>query len=168
MRYLTTIIYLVFLLLAVACTPFIKEPQVTVKSANITSIDQTGFNLDIFLAVKNQNMFDISLLGYKYELQIMALPIASGGQQQLTLFPSGKEVNIIIPARLKYIDLLEIIKRLPNPTKFPYRINATLKINSPLGNIELPVSKESSFAIPDKYFPDTYIKQLFGIIGNLP
>lgn len=162
---LITLCILAFLL--TACTVFVKDPQVAIKRTNILALDTAGFDVECYLGVKNPNSFDISLLGYTYDLQVMALPLAAGGLQQTVVFPAGGETDLRLPVRIKYSDLLEILKRRPDPDKIPYRLEARLHLGTPLGEMIIPVVSDSTLSLPEAYRPGTYLDRIRDLLRDL-
>lgn len=154
-------------LLLTACTAFVKAPQVAVKRTNIVGLDTTGFDMECYLGVKNPNSFDISLLGYTYDLQVMALPLAAGGLQQTVAFPAGGETELRLPVRIRYNDLIAILKRRPDPDKIPYRLEARLHLGTPLGEMIIPVVSDSTLSLPEAYRPGTYLDRIGDLLRGL-
>ncbi|NVN92282.1 MAG: LEA type 2 family protein [Desulfuromonadales bacterium] len=154
------------LMLICGCSLLVKEPQVTVTQTSIIGLDTAGADIECALAISNPNSFDLTLLGYTYDLRVMTLPLASGGIQEPLAIPAGKLTDMRLPIRLKYGDLLEILKRHPDPDQVPYRIQARLHLSTPLGNVCIPVDRSETFKIPEKYQPGYYLKQLLGAISS--
>jgi LEA14-like dessication related protein len=142
------------------CASFIQLPDVTLKDAGVIGLDTSGIDVEFSLGVTNPNSFDLSLLGYTFDLRVMDLPFSSGGKQETIRFPAGEETGIRLPVRLKYGDLLEIIKRSPDPDRIPYRLNSLLHLDTPLGTMTLPVERSAFMAIPEKYRPASMIRRL--------
>jgi LEA14-like dessication related protein len=150
---------LLFILLA-GCTMFVKDPVVTVKDLNVVSLDGGGAGMELYLNVKNTNSFDVSLLGYSYDLKVMAFPLAKGGGREEIKFPSGTATDLRIPIRVSYGDLLEILKRKPNPDSIPYQLSAGLDLETPLGHLTVPVNRNGTYAVPKQYRPSSLLNQL--------
>lgn len=148
---------LLLLLITAGCASLIQEPQVALKRSNIIGLDTAGVDLEFYLGITNPNSFDLSLLGYTYDLRVMTLPLAASGLQGAILIPADRETDMRLPVRVKFGDLLEILKRHPDPDKIPYQINARLHIKSPLGEMVIPVEMDGSFALPEKYRPSFYL-----------
>src|SRR6266545_3970991 len=147
-------ILLVFLVLLISgCSVPVTNPEVTVIKTNLIGLDTSGFELEFLLQVQNPNSFAVTLNGYNYNLQVMALPIAKGGGRDKTEFKANSSTDIRIPVRVEYSDLVEIIKRLPDPERIPYRLNAGLELDTPVGEMLLPLDKSATFAIPQEYRP---------------
>lgn len=142
------------------CASLVKTPHVTVHSANIVSVDTSGFDIELLVGVENRNSFDVSLLGYTYDLQVMSVPFSSGGLQKGVLFPAGQTVDIRLPFRFLHSDLLGILKRKPDLDHIPYSIDARLNLDTPVGELAVPVKKSDTFSVPASYRPGTYFKRL--------
>jgi LEA14-like dessication related protein len=152
--------FLCMLLLIPGCATFVQEPRVTLVQTSLVGVDTSGVELEFYLDIANPNAFDLSLLSYTYNLKIMTLPLSSGGKQDTVLFSAGKNTGIRLPVRLKYNDLLEIIKRQPDPDKIPYRMDARLFVDTPLGEMVIPVEKDATLSIPQKYRPSKFLNNL--------
>ena len=151
-----------FLLLALVsgCSSFIQEPRIAIKGTSLVGLDSSGIDVEFYLGISNPNIFDLSLLGYTYDLHVMTLPLLTGGTQQSVIFPAGKETDMCLPVHLKFSDLLEIIKRQPDLNKLPYRMNARLHIKYPLGEMVIPVEKNDTLNVPERYRPVAAINRL--------
>jgi LEA14-like dessication related protein len=150
----------VMLLLISGCASLVQEPRVAIKQTNIVGLDTAGADLEFYLGITNPNSFDLSLLGYTYDLQVLTLPLAAGGSQEALPIPAGRETDMRLPVRIKYGNLLEILKRRPDPDRIPYRMNARLHIKTSLGEMVIPIEKNSFFALPEKYRPSHYLDLL--------
>jgi LEA14-like dessication related protein len=159
-------LFLLIVLLS-GCAALVQEPRVALKEANMRGLDASGVDLELLLDITNPNPFDVSLLGYTFDLNVLTLPLSSGETQVPTLFPAGKETELRIPVRLKYVDLLEIIKRAPDPDKVPYQLNSILHLKTPLGGMSVPVAKSAVLVIPEPYRPAAYINRLRDALRGL-
>jgi len=160
------LVVLLQLLLICGCSLLVKEPQVTVTRTNIIGLDTAGADIECTLAVSNPNSYDLTLLGYTYDLRIMTLPLASGGLQEPTTIPADRQTDIRLPVRIKYSDLLEILKRRPDPDRIPYQIQARLQIGTPLGEMLIPVNVSNTFKIPESYQPAYLLNKLLNIVTS--
>ena len=149
------------------CASLVKAPQVTVRSTNIVSVDTSGFDIELLIGVENKNSFDVSLLGYTYDLQVMAVPFSSGGLQKGALFPAGQTVDIRLPFRVHHSDLLGILKRRPDLDRVPYSVDARLNLDTPVGELTIPLKKSDTVSVPAAYRPGTYFKRLLQPLKEL-
>jgi LEA14-like dessication related protein len=157
---------LVFLLLS-GCTMFVAEPTVTVQRATIMNLDTRGVDLEFLLAVHNPNSFEITLNGYHYDLRVVTLPVARGGSRERVEFRGKGTTDIRLPVRIEYKDLLSIMKHRPDPDKIPYRLQADLDVETPVGQLLIPIDKTDAFAVPDHYRPFFYLKEIPEFVRQL-
>jgi LEA14-like dessication related protein len=159
-RLLMSLCALVALLCNSGCAALVKEPHITVQATDVVSVDTGGFDIELLVEVTNPNSFDITLHGYTFDLQVLAVPFASGGLHKAVRFPAGETISTRLPFRVHHNELLGIIKRKPDLDRIPYELNARLAIDTPLGEHTVPISKKDTFSVPASYRPDTYLKRL--------
>jgi LEA14-like dessication related protein len=159
-RYFKFLFLLVVVLFSVSCATFIKEPKAFIKRVNVVSLDAAGVDIEFYLGISNPNSFDLSLLGYTYDLKVMDLPLASGGLQESILFKSGSETDVRLPVRLKLADMIEVLKRRPDPDRIPYKMNAILKMSTFAGEMTIPLESNATFSVPEKYRPNYYLDRM--------
>jgi LEA14-like dessication related protein len=166
LKSLKHIILLLLLVSLTACTALVKEPVVSVKDLNVVSLDSAGAGMELYLGVTNPNSYEITLKGYSYDLKVMALPLAKGGAREEIRFPANAETDVRIPIRLSYADLLEILKRKPNPDAVPYQLAAGLDVETPVGHLTVPVNRTGTYAIPKQYRPSGILNKLSDIFAR--
>jgi LEA14-like dessication related protein len=149
------------------CSAIIQPPRITIKATNLVGLDTSGIDVEFYLGISNPNSFDLSLLGYTYDLRIMTLPFTSGGAQETIIFPSGKETDMRLPVHLKFSSLLEIIKRQPDLDKLPYRMSARLHVKHLLGEMVIPVEKSDTLAVPEQYRPGAAVERLRDLLHRI-
>jgi LEA14-like dessication related protein len=159
---------ILIVLTCAGCSVLVQEPRISVSSTSITGIDTSGIELEFSLAVENPNPFDLALQGYTFDLQVMSLPFSHGGNPFKFVFPAGKQSQMQLPMRVSYGDLIEIIKRRPDLDKIPYQMDARLNIETPAGELILPVKKSDLISVPESYRPGTYLKRLLQPLLELP
>lgn len=151
-----------FLLLVIiicsGCSLFVAKPEIAVKSVNITGVDREGIEMDFLLSLTNPNSYSLELKGYNYNLLVLALPLAKGENHEVVEFNGNTTTDFRLPVRITFHDLMEILKRRPDPEQIPYRLTAGLDLQTPLGAVAIPVDKSGTFAVPQKYRPDVILK----------
>jgi LEA14-like dessication related protein len=159
LRHCLAAVFLLIVMLS-GCASLVQAPRVTLKETSMVGLDTSGIDIEFLLGITNPNSFDLSLLGYTYDLQVLALPLSTGGMQETILFPAGKETGMRLPVRLKFADLLKIINRSPDPDNIPYQLNTMLHLKTPLGEMAVPVEKSALLAIPEQYRPAAFTNRL--------
>ncbi len=156
-----------FLLFFTGCAMFVAEPTVTVQRTNLINLDSRGVDLEFLLAIQNPNSFAVTLNGYHYDLQVLTLPVARGGAREPVELRGKGTTDFRLPVRLEYKDLIAILKRRPDPDKIPYRLQAGLDMETPVGQFLVPIDKADSFAVPDQYRPSFYLKEVPELLRSL-
>lgn len=160
MRYQMAVLAILALVTITGCASFVRDPHLTVRSTDVVSVDTAGFDIELLIGVENPNGFDVSLQSYTYDLQIMSVPFSSGGLQKGFVFPSGQLVDIRLPFRVHYDDLLGVVKRRPDLDRIPYTLDARLNLKTPFGDLIIPVKKSGNISVPEAYRPGTYLKRI--------
>ncbi len=155
------------MLLLSACTAFVTKPEVTLKDIKLVGLNQEGLDVDIYLSVYNPNSFDLHLQDYRYDLKIMSLPLAQGNSRTTHDFYSKSASDLLIPAKIPYNGLTEVLKRRPNPDAVPYQLHAEMTIGSAIGNFSVPVNKSGAFRIPKEYQPKNVLFRIGDFINGL-
>ena len=167
-RFVRLIAGLCLLLCCAGCSSFVKEPQVVVRKVAIVGLDTSGVDVEFQLTVTNPNMFDISLLGYSYDLKVLTLPLANGGRQETIQFPAGRDTDLLLPLRVNHSSLVNILKRRPDPDRIPYQLQALLSISTPAGEMSLPVEKNDTFSLPERYRPSVWLDRIIDSVKQFP
>lgn len=147
------------LLLLAACSMIVEKPKVNLSDVRFAGLDGDGVTIDFLLTVTNPNSFDLPLNGYSYTVHMMALPLARGDSKDSVIFPGKTATDMLIPARLKYSDVLQILRRRPGLNEIPYQLTADLAVGTPIGDITVPVRKSGVVAVPEKYRPGTLLRK---------
>jgi len=158
---LRKIVLLLLLLVGLTgCTKFVTAPVVTVRDLSVVSLDGAGAGMELLLTVKNPNSYDVTLLGYSYDLKVMSLPLAKGGAREEIKFAADSETDLRIPIKVSYGDLLEMFKRRLDPDRIPYQLMAGLDLETPLGQLTVPVKRSGTYAVPQQYRPTAMLDKL--------
>lgn len=152
------------LLLATSCSMIVEKPQVNLTDVRIAGLDSEGVSIDFLLTVNNPNSFDLPLKGYVYDVRLMALPLARGESRDSVTFGGKSATEMLIPVRIAYSDVMEILKRRPGLKEIPYQLNANLDMGTPIGSFKVPVSKGGVLSVPEQYRPVNLLRQLNGLL----
>jgi len=136
------------LLFLTGCSLFFTKPSVTFRELKVIDIDSRGMTLALLLNVNNPNSYEIRLDGYNFTMKILDLPLASGEQKAVVQFPGQKATDVLVPMRVTYGNVLDIVMKRPNPTSIPYQLEAGLDIVTPVGTLNFPVTTSGTIAVP--------------------
>ena len=161
--------YLLFILLILlsACTAFIPKPEVSVKDVKLSGVNSGGVTLDVYLSVNNTSSYELKMKSYNYDAKIMALPMAMGSSTEPYYFYAKTATDVLIPVKISYNDLLEILKRRPDPDAIPYQFHADLVVETSLGDMSIPVNKSGTIAVPRQLLPANIYKKIGDLLNGL-
>ncbi len=160
-------LFFLVMIFLTACTGMVTKPEVTLKDVKLAGIGPQGVSLDFYLQVNNPNSVDLKLKDYSYDVKIMSLPFAHGSSRQSYDFYAKSTTDLLIPVQIPYTDLLEILRRLPDPNAIPYQLHANLTMGTTLGSMAVPVTTSGTIAIPQKYRPQHALKKIGDFLKGL-
>lgn len=161
-----TFILLMLSLLVAGCSLLVRSPEVTVREVSLLGLDNDGVTIEFRLAVSNPNPFALELKGYRYSLDVYALPFAKAEGRETITFPGHGEAEVRLPVRIGYRNLAELLKRHPDPDNVPYRLSAGFEVGTPFGTTTVPVEKNGAFAIPKRLRPDYFLHRLSELVNG--
>lgn len=157
------VLLLMLLLVVVAlggCSLLYKKPTVTIGDIRVSDFSSEGLKLDVELMVQNPNSFGITVHGYRYNLALNGIPFSSGNQlRDVTLLPSAT-TSVRLPAAIPYAAILQLVSKQLDYDRVPYEIEGDLDVSTSFTTRRIPVKSSGTFAIPKRYRPDRYMRQL--------
>jgi LEA14-like dessication related protein len=142
------------------CSLFVTKPQVAVKAVNIAGINRGGVQLEFLIAFTNPNSYNLKLMGYSYSLFVSVLPLAKGENREVVEFAGNATTDVKLPVKITFQELLKILNNRPDFDHIPYQLKADLDLQAPFGRIAIPVNKNGTFAVPRRYQPSHFLKQI--------
>lgn len=161
-----TLFFLTLSLLVAGCSLLIRTPEVNVRDVSLLGLDDSGATIEFRLAVSNPNPFALELKGYRYNLDVCALPFAKAEGRDTITFPGHGVAEVRLPVRIGYRNLVELLKRHPDPDNVPYRLSAGFEVGTPFGTTTVPVVKSGAFAIPKRLRPDYFLHKLSELVNG--
>ncbi len=152
--------------LLTGCSLLFASPDVFVRDVSVVGVDSKGLDVELFLAVTNPNSYDLKLLGYNYDFKIMSLQLAKGGARESFELRGGTTTDLRLPVRVTFSNLYELLKRGPDPDKIPYSLDAGLEVDSPIGTHAVPVVKNGTLKVPERYRPSSFLKQIRNLVDE--
>jgi LEA14-like dessication related protein len=154
-------------LMLTCCSLFFRNPEITVTDITLSGPRDGGVTIEFHLAVRNPNSYDVTLQGYRYNLEIATVPVAQAEVRDTINFPGKAVTDVLLPVRISFISIIELLQRRLDPEKIPYRLSAGFDMATPLGAISVPVEKSGIFAIPKQFRPDQFLRKLSDIIRQV-
>ncbi len=149
------------------CATLVAKPEVTLKNVKFAGLDSKDIGIDVYLSVHNPNSFDLSLTDYSYDLNVVSLPLARGSAKTSYDFYANSTTDVVVPVKIPYGSLVEILKRTPNPDSIPYRVHAELTIGRGIAFMTVPVTKSGTFAVPGELYSSMIRKKIGDFLKGL-
>lgn len=157
---MTRLVTLLLLFLLTGCASVMTAPTVQLTQLKPVAIDSTGLVIAVELLITNPNRFDLTLLHYVYTMEVAGVPLGTGQDQRPTIFSAGQDTVVVIPARIRHRDLLNLLQQQPDLDLISYRLTANLQVDSPLGERMIAVDHPGRFSIPERYRPNGILNVL--------
>lgn len=140
-------------LLLTACTLAIREPEVRVARVGLTALGFTGGTVEIVLEVSNPNGFDLEARSFRYALAFPEpapdgdttwIPLTEEERRDTVLVPAGDTafVPVRLPFELETVGLAA--GRLLRRGELGYRFSGTVRLQTPLGGVDVPFERRGS------------------------
>jgi LEA14-like dessication related protein len=142
------------------CSLPVAKPEVAVKSVTLAGVERKGVRLVFLLAVTNPNSCKLTLTGYSYDLLASAMPLAQGESREAMEFAGNAAMDVRLPVKVSFHDLLQAIRKSPDPDHIPYRLKAMLDLQTPFGPLAVPLDKQGTFSVPSRYQPSRIMQQI--------
>lgn len=143
------------LLLLAGCSLAIREPEVRVARVGLTSLGFTGGTVEVVLQVSNPNGFDLEARAFRYALAFPE-PAPDGDTTWVPLTEEERRDTVLVPARdTAFVPLrlpfeLQTVGlaagRLLRQGELGYRFSGTVRLQTPLGGVEVPFERRGSIA----------------------
>lgn len=120
---------------------FTTKPQVQSVTVVVDSFDLRTITLRFDVELLNPGDGEMNVAGYEYELQIEGRSFTAGTSRNgFVLAPRGT-ARVSVPVTLAPADLQRTLSTLKNRREVSYRLAVTLLINTPLGVVQFPLTK---------------------------
>jgi len=107
----------------------LKSPRVEMKDISLTSIDFSGAQVSITLAVHNPNAIDIEVESIQYSLVLNNVPVKKGVIRQKERFPAQQRREVMVPVAVTYDEHLpELLSALNSANASTYEISGSVQL----------------------------------------
>jgi len=132
-----------------------KQPSLTFREVRLSDASFTGMTVNLVYTLKNPNPIGVTLAEIDYALFVEGKQVVAGRPPQGLRIPASGSAELVLPATLKFADLGPVAKVLLTQTRATYKAQGTVGMDTPVGRIRRPLSKEGSFDVPQ--LPDVKV-----------
>lgn len=117
---------------------FLKDPEITVLSVNVTDITLSEISLNVNMNVKNPNSIPLRLDRVTYQLNISGDTVTEGTMTEGIQVPASGENTLRLPLKFKFSSVAGILQGLLQNS---FTKEYELKGSAQVGIFSIPFSK---------------------------
>ncbi len=125
-----------------------QKPGFNFKNLGLNDISLAGLTLDTIWQLDNPNSVGLSLASVKYALSVEEKQVVAGAPPNGLQIPAAGSTDMHFPAAIKFQDLAAVVQTFLTKDSGKYKAEGELGIQTPIGVIAFPLSKEGDFEIP--------------------
>lgn len=123
-------------------------PTLDFKSADVTDVSLSGATVNLVYTVHNPNSVGLSLADVDYSFLVEGKQVAAGRPPHGLHLPANGSADVTFPAQVKFADLGAVLETFLTKDVAHYRAEGHLGVDTPIGVVTLPLSKEGQFPVP--------------------
>lgn len=137
------------------CSLVFERPSVRVARVAVPSLSLTGGTLEVLLEVDNPNGYDLETRSFRYALAFPEPGTAAGDTTWIPLVEEHSRDTVRIPARdtvtfpvrvpFDLTTLGTAAGRLLREGELGYRFNGALRLQTPVGGVDVPFDERGTF-----------------------
>lgn len=125
-----------------------KKPRLTFHSVQLQDLALSGMTLNVIYTLENPNPLGLSLAEVDYALSIDGKQVVAGKPPKgLEVAPKGR-TQLVFPANIKFADVAPVLQTFLTKDYATYRAQGSIGVQTPIGILKFPVSKEDQFEVP--------------------
>jgi LEA14-like dessication related protein len=125
-----------------------QKPGFNFKTLGLNDISLAGLTLDTVWQLDNPNKVGLSLASVKYALAVEDKQVVAGAPPNGLQIPAAGSTDMHFPAAIKFQDLVGVVQTFLTKDSGRYKAEGELGIQTPIGVIAFPISKEGEFEVP--------------------
>lgn len=125
-----------------------QQPNFVFKNAALSNISLGGLTLDTVWQLDNPNDLGATLASIDYALFIEDKQVVAGYPQTGVQVPARGSTQLHFPANIKFTDIAQVVEVFLNKDQAKWRAEGSIGVNTPIGIVKLPLSKEDFFEVP--------------------
>lgn len=137
-RMRTSVLAVLSVALVAGCIPNVKQPEVTLGGARLSSIGLSGGVIEVQLSVYNPNRFALRASGITYDVDLEDpggdgwLDFTEGRLDRNVQVEPGDTAVIAVPVEFNYRELGQALRGLLDRGTFDYRVSGVVALEDPI------------------------------------
>jgi LEA14-like dessication related protein len=127
----------------------VQTPKATFKSVSVSAFDLEGVTLDFVWDVQNPNGFGLDLASVGWSVDAEGQRVAAGEAPGGVKIVANGTSPVTFPVRVRFRDVPGIASLLTSgKDRIHYKLAATLGLRTPIGVLDVPLSREDQVRLP--------------------
>ena len=125
-----------------------RKPTLTFKNASLTDVSLGSTTVNLSYQLQNPNPFGLSLASVDYAFFVEGKQVVAGSPPGGLSIPASGSTVLVLPASVKFAELAPVLETFLTKDVAAYRAQGSVGVQTPLGIIKIPLSKEGTFPVP--------------------
>lgn len=127
----------------------IRQPEVSVVSAQPTAIDFEGIGVAVDLRVRNPNPIGLRARGVSWLLDVEGRRVATGDAPGGLTLPANGTADSRVTARVRFADVASLLTLgEARRDQIAFRVSGTVAVETPIGPVTVPWSWSGDLPVP--------------------
>lgn len=127
----------------------LQKPTAALKGVAFQDVTLQSAQLLFQVEIDNPYPVDLPLLDLDYNLVSSAEPFLNGTARLDAVIPPKGSRVVTLPVQVRYLDLVNAAKQFKPGAQIPYDATVGLSVDTPVGPLRLPLSKQGTLALPN-------------------
>jgi LEA14-like dessication related protein len=123
-------------------------PRLQFEKASVTALDLDGATVLLDFTLENPNDLAFRVAGATWRLDVEGSRFSEGELPGGVTLPSRGKAPFAVTARLRWADLARLTEQVRRQDEVAYRIAGVIRVESPIGVLELPYQHEGRLPVP--------------------
>jgi LEA14-like dessication related protein len=124
------------------------KPTLHFKTANLASANFSQATVNLIYTLKNPNPLGLSLASVDYAFFVEGKQVVAGAPPDGLKIGANKSTDLTFPANVKFADIVPVVQTFLTKDMAAYRVEGSLGVDTPIGVVKLPLSREGQFEVP--------------------
>ena len=126
----------------------LASPRLQFEKATVSALDLDGTTVVLDFSLENPNDISLRVAGATWQLDVEGSRVSQGELPGGVTLPSRGKAPFAVTVRLRWADLARLAERLRRQAEVAYHVAGVIRVETPIGEIELPYRHEGHLPVP--------------------
>jgi LEA14-like dessication related protein len=124
------------------------SPRLQFEKATMTALDLDGATVVLDFTLENPNDVAFRVASATWRLDAEGARVSEGQLPGGVTLPSRGKAPFAVTVRLRWADVARLTEQLQGKSEVAYRVAGVIRVDTPLGVVELPYQHEGHLPVP--------------------